>query len=191
MKVIVCGAGQVGSNIARQLARENNDVTLIDQSPELVRKIGDELDVRAMVGHASHPDALERAGAYDADMLIAVTYSDEVNMVACQIAHSIFDIPKKIARIRAQQYINPLWAHLFSRENLPIDEIISPENEVAQAIERRLKVPGAFDTVSFADGRVQVIGVRLDESSIDSRSHGVLDSFPISLYNLLNYRKSS
>ena len=164
MKVIVCGAGQVGSNIARQLARENNDVTLIDQSQELVRKIGDELDVRAMVGHASHPDTLERAGAYDADMLIAVTYSDEVNMVACQIAHSIFDIPKKIARIRAQQYINPLWAHLFSRENLPIDVIISPENEVAHAIERRLKVPGAFDTVTFADGKVQVIGVRLDES---------------------------
>lgn len=164
MKVIVCGAGQVGSNIARQLARENNDVTLIDQSAELVRKIGDELDVRAMVGHASHPDALERAGAYDADMIIAVTYSDEVNMVACQIAHSIFDIPKKIARIRASQYTNPLWAHLFSRENLPIDVIISPENEVAQAIERRLKVPGAFDTVSFADGKVQVIGVRLDES---------------------------
>ncbi len=164
MKVIVCGAGQVGSNIARQLARENNDVTLIDQSPELVRKIGDELDVRAMVGHASHPDALERAGAYDADMIIAVTYSDEVNMVACQIAHSIFDIPKKIARIRSNQYTDPLWAHLFSRENLPIDVIISPEDEVAHAIERRLKVPGAFDTVSFADGKVQVIGVRLDES---------------------------
>jgi|TARA_R100000005_G_scaffold95553_2_gene77456 trk system potassium uptake protein TrkA len=164
MKVIICGAGQVGSNIARQLAQENNDVTIIDQSPELVRKIGDALDVRAMLGHASHPDVLERAGAYDADMLIAVTYSDEVNMVACQVAHSIFDIPKKIARIRSQDYINPLWAHLFSRENMPIDVIISPEIEVARAIERRLKVPGAFDTVSFAEGKVQVIGVRLDES---------------------------
>jgi len=164
MKVIVCGAGQVGSNIARQLARENNDVTLIDQSPELVRKISDELDVQAMVGHASHPDILESAGAYDADMIIAVTYSDEINMVACQIAHSIFNIPKKVARIRAQQYTDPIWAHLFSRENLPIDVIISPENEVAKAIERRLKVPGAFDSVSFADGKVQVIGVRLDES---------------------------
>ncbi|TNE39991.1 MAG: Trk system potassium transporter TrkA [Alphaproteobacteria bacterium] len=164
MKVIVCGAGQVGSNIARQLARENNDVTLIDRSAELVRKIGDEIDVRAMVGHASHPEVLERAGAYDADMIIAVTYSDEVNMVACQIAHSIFDVPKKVARIRAQQYLDPLWAHLFGRENLPIDVIISPEVEVAQAIERRLKVPGAIDTVSFADGLVQVIGVRLDES---------------------------
>ncbi|MCR9213597.1 MAG: Trk system potassium transporter TrkA [Proteobacteria bacterium] len=164
MKVIVCGAGQVGSNIARQLARESNDVTLIDQSPDLVRKISDELDVRAMVGHASHPDVLDRAGANDADMLIAVTYSDEVNMVACQIAHSLFDVPKKVARIRSQQYLAPMWAHLFSRENLPIDVITSPEIEVAQAIERRLKVPGAFDTVSFADGLVQVIGVRLDES---------------------------
>ncbi|MEH6524904.1 MAG: Trk system potassium transporter TrkA [Sneathiella sp.] len=163
MKVIVCGAGQVGSNIARQLAREGNDVTLVDQSAELVRKIGDELDVRAMVGHASHPNVLERAGATDADMLIAVTYSDEVNMVACQIAHSLFDIPKKVARIRSQQYLDPMWAHLFSRDNLPIDVITSPEIEVAQAIERRLKVPGAIDTVSFADGRVQVIGVRLDE----------------------------
>ena len=112
-----CGAG--GVEYRATARRENNDVTLIDQSADLVRKIGDELDVRAMVGHASHPDALERAGAYDADMIIAVTYSDEVNMVACQIAHSIFDIPKKVARIRAQQYTNPLWAHLFSRENLP------------------------------------------------------------------------
>ena len=164
MKVIICGAGQVGSNIARQLARENNDVTVIDQSADLVRKIGDELDVRAMVGHASHPDVLERAGAHDADMLIAVTYSDEINMVACQVAHSIFDVPKKVARIRSQQYLDHDWAHLFSRENLPIDVITSPEIEVAQAIERRLKVPGAFDTVSFGDGLVQVIGVRLDES---------------------------
>ncbi|GLQ07250.1 Trk system potassium transporter TrkA [Sneathiella chinensis] len=164
MKVIVCGAGQVGSNIARQLARENNDVTIIDNNADLVRKIGEELDVQAMVGHASHPEVLEAAGAGDADMLIAVTYSDEVNMVACQVAHSLFDLPKKVARIRAQQYLSPLWADLYSRENLPIDVIISPEVEVAQAISRRLKVPGAFDTVSFANGKVQVIGVRLDES---------------------------
>ncbi|MEP5700806.1 MAG: Trk system potassium transporter TrkA, partial [Sneathiella sp.] len=164
MKVIVCGAGQVGSNIARQLAREGNDVTLVDQNPELVRKIGDELDVRAMVGHASHPEVLENAGAGEAEMIIAVTYSDEVNMVACQVAHSLFDVPKKVARIRSQQYLDPIWADLYSRDNLPIDVITSPEVEVAEAIARRLKVPGAFDTVSFADGMVQVIGVRLDES---------------------------
>jgi trk/ktr system potassium uptake protein len=164
MKVIVCGAGQVGSNIARQLAREGNDVTLIDQNSDLVKKIGDELDVRGMVGHASHPDVLEAAGAAEADMLIAVTYSDEVNMVACQVAHSLFEVPKKVARIRSQQYLMPIWADLYSRDNLPIDVIISPEVEVAHAIARRLKVPGAIDMVSFADGKVQVIGVRLDES---------------------------
>ncbi|MEH6405025.1 MAG: Trk system potassium transporter TrkA [Sneathiella sp.] len=164
MKVIVCGAGQVGSNIARQLAREGNDVTLIDQNPELVRKMGDDLDVRAMVGHASHPSVLEAAGAAEAEMIIAVTHSDEVNMVACQIAHSLFDVPKKVARIRSQDYLLPIWADLYSRDHLPIDVITSPEVEVALAIGRRLKVPGAFDTVSFADEKIQVIGVRLDES---------------------------
>lgn len=164
MRVIICGAGQVGSNIARQLAREGNEVTLIDQNVDLVRKIGDELDVRGMVGHAAHPEVLEEAGAAEADMLIAVTYSDEVNMIACQVAHSLFDVPKKIARIRSQEYLKPMWSDLYSRDNLPIDVIISPEVEVAHAISRRLKVPGAFDMVSFGDGKVQVIGVRLDES---------------------------
>ena len=164
MKVIVCGAGQVGSNIARQLAREGNDITLIDQNVDLVRKIGDDLDVRGMVGHASHPDILEAAGAAEADMIIAVTYSDEVNMIACQVAHSLFDVPKKVARIRSQEYLLPMWSDLYSRDNLPIDVIISPEVEVAHAISQRLKVPGAIDTVAFAEGKVQVIGVRLDES---------------------------
>jgi len=164
MQVIICGAGQVGSNIARQLSREGNDVTLVDQDADLVKKIGDELDVRGMVGHASHPDILEAAGAAEADMLIAVTHSDEVNMVAVQVAHTLFDVPKKVARIRSQQYLQPIWADLYSRDHLPIDVIISPEVEVARAIARRLKVPGAIDMVSFADGKVQVIGVRLDES---------------------------
>lgn len=164
MKVIICGGGQVGSNIARQLARESNDVTLIDSSPELIRKLSDALDVRTMLGFASHPDILEQAGAADADMIIAVTYSDEVNMMACQVAHSLFHVPKKVARIRSQQYLSPLWADLYSRENMPIDVIISPEIEVAAAIAKRLDVPGAIDRVSFADEKVQLIGVRLDES---------------------------
>ncbi|MEH6478008.1 MAG: NAD-binding protein, partial [Sneathiella sp.] len=145
MRVIICGAGQVGSNIARQLAREGNEVTVIDQNVDLIRKIGDELDVRGMVGHAAHPEVLEEAGAAEADMLIAVTYSDEVNMIACQVAHSLFDVPKKIARIRSQEYLKPMWSDLYSRDHLPIDVIISPEVEVAHAISRRLKVPGAFD----------------------------------------------
>ena len=163
MKVIVCGAGQVGFHIARQLAAENNDVTVVDQSVELTRRVSDALDVQAMVGFGSHPDALERAGARDADMIIAVTQADEVNMVACQVAHSLFDVPTKIARVRAQSYLDPIWADLFSRDHLPIDVIISPEIEVARAISRRLFVPGAFDSIPLADGKVRVIGVRCND----------------------------
>ena len=162
MKVIVCGAGQVGSNIARHLAIENNDVTVVDQSPELVRKITDALDVKGIVGSASRPDVLEQAGASDADMIIAVTLADETNMVACQVAHSLFDVPTKVARIRQQAYLDPVWANLFSRDNLPIDVIISPEIEVARAIHRRLQVPGAFENIPLADSRVRLIGVRCD-----------------------------
>jgi trk system potassium uptake protein TrkA len=142
------------------LAAENNDVTVIDQSPELVRKIGEAFDVKAMEGFASHPDVLEAAGIRDADMIIAVTYSDEVNMIACQVAHSLFEVPTKIARVRHQTYLDPIWSDLFSREHMPIDVIISPEIEVARAIMRRLDVPGAFDMIPMADGKVRVIGVR-------------------------------
>ena len=113
MKVVICGAGQVGTSIARHLAGENNDVTVIDQSPELIQKLSDTLDVRAIAGFASYPSVLEQAGLRDADMLIAVTYSDEVNMVACQVGHSIFNVPTKIARVRNQDYLLPIWADLF------------------------------------------------------------------------------
>ena len=160
MKVVVCGAGQVGSNIARHLALENNDVTVVDRSPDLIRKIGDTLDVKGVVGHASLPDVLERAGLADADLLIAVTYSDEVNMVACQVAHSLFAVPTKIARVRQQGYLTPLWFNLFSRDHLPIDFIISPEMEVAKAINRRLRVPGAFEMIPLVDDKVKLLGVR-------------------------------
>lgn len=160
MKVIVCGAGQVGFNIAHYLAGENNDVTVIDQRPELIRKITDTLDVQAILGHASHPSVLEQAGAADADMIIAVTHADEVNMIACQVAHSLFDVPTKIARVRSQSYLQPMWATLFSRDHLPIDVIISPEIEVARAITRRLQVPGAIDVIPLAGDKVRLIGVR-------------------------------
>jgi trk system potassium uptake protein TrkA len=162
MKVIVCGAGQVGFNIAHYLASENNDVTVIDQRPELIRKITDTLDVQAVLGHASQPSVLEQAGAGDADMIIAVTHADEVNMVACQVAHSLFEVPTKIARVRSQSYLQPMWATLFSREHLPIDVIISPEIEVARAITRRLQVPGAIDVIPLAGDKVRLIGVRCD-----------------------------
>ena len=163
MKVIVCGAGQVGFNIAHYLAGENNDVTVIDQRPELIRKISDTLDVQAILGFASHPSVLEQAGAGDADMIIAVTHADEVNMVACQVAHSLFNVPTKIARVRSQSYLQPIWANLFSRDHLPIDVIISPEIEVARAITRRLQVPGAIDVIPLAGDKVRLIGVRCDE----------------------------
>ncbi|MEW5727641.1 MAG: Trk system potassium transporter TrkA [Pseudomonadota bacterium] len=164
MKVIVCGAGQVGFNIAHYLASENNDVTVIDQRPELIRKISDTLDVQAILGYASHPPVLEQAGAGDADMIIAVTHADEVNMVACQVAHSLFNVPTKIARVRSQSYLQHMWATLFSREHLPIDVIISPEIEVARAITRRLQVPGAIDVIPLANDKVRLIGVRCTEA---------------------------
>ncbi len=160
MKVIVCGAGQVGFNIAHYLASENNDVTIIDQRPELIRKVSDTLDVQVVLGFASHPAVLEQAGAGDADMIIAVTAADEVNMVACQVAHSLFNVPTKIARVRSQSYLAPIWANLFSREHLPIDVIISPEIEVARAITRRLQVPGAIDVIPLVGDKVRLIGVR-------------------------------
>lgn len=162
MKVIVLGAGQVGTTIARYLASEANDVTVVDQSARLIQRLADTLDVKAIVGFASHPDVLEQAGAQDADLIIAVTLSDEVNMTACQVAHSLFEVPTKIARVRARSYINPVWGDLFRREHIPIDVVISPEFEVAQAITRRMTVPGAFDMLPLADGQVKVVGVRCE-----------------------------
>jgi len=164
MKIIICGAGQVGYNIARQLATEHNDLTVIDRSEELIQRINDTLDVQGIVGHGGVPDVLERAGAFDAEMIVAVTASDETNMVICQIAHSLFDVPRKIARVRNQAYLDLRWRQLFSREHMPIDVIISPEREVARTILDRLDVPGAFETSSFLDGHVRVLGVRLNEN---------------------------
>ena len=160
MKIIVCGAGKVGSNIARHLALENHDVTIVDQSETLVRQISDAHDVNGIVGHGSHPDVLERAGIADADLLIAVTLADETNMVACQVAHSLFGVPTKIARIRHQSYLQPMWANMFSRDHMPIDVIISPEIEVARAVTRRLEVPGAFEMIPLVDNKVKLLGVR-------------------------------
>jgi len=165
MKVIICGAGQVGFNIARYLASENADITVVDQSQVLVEKVTDSLDVQGVVGFDPHPDVLQKAGAADAEMVIAGPYADEVNMVACQICHSIFDVPTKIARVRNQSYLEPQWADLFSRDNMPIDVIISPEIEVARAIERRLEMPGAFDVHPLADGKVSLIGVHCNQDT--------------------------
>ena len=180
MKIVICGAGQVGFAIARQLADEQNDITVVDRDPVLIQRVNETLEVQGMLGFASHPDVLERAGIADADMLIAVTYADEVNMVACQVAHSLFNVPTKIARVRAQSYLNPVWRDLFSRDHMPIDVIISPEIEVAQAVVRRLHVPGAFDTIPFAEGAVQVVGVFVGEDCpvIDTPMRQLTELFP-------------
>lgn len=162
MKVIICGAGQVGYHIAAYLSREDNDVTLIDTNPALVAQMNDELDVNGIVGHASSPDILAAAGANDADLIIAVTMLDEVNMVACQVAHSLFGVPKKIARIREQSYLDPAWSNLFSRAHMPIDVIISPEIVIAEDVYQRLSVPGTTYVVPLVDEKVHVIGVICD-----------------------------
>ncbi|HUS96607.1 MAG TPA: Trk system potassium transporter TrkA [Hyphomicrobiaceae bacterium] len=159
MQVIICGAGQVGLGIAERLSAEGNDVSLIDSSPELVQRANSLLEVRATCGNGAHPDVLERAGAKNADMLIAVTFHDEVNMVACQVAGTLFDIPTKIARVRAQSYLSKEWSKLFSRDSLGIDYVISPEIEVGNVVLRRLELPGAFDTASFSDGKVLAVGI--------------------------------
>ncbi|MDE9448932.1 Trk system potassium transporter TrkA [Aliiroseovarius sp. Z3] len=163
MKVIICGAGQVGWQIARHLSSEKNDVTVVDNNAELVARATDTLDVQGVTGHASYPDVLERAGARDADMIIAATHSDEVNMVTCQIAHSVFAIPRKIARLRAQSYLDAIYADMYRRDHLPIDVVISPEREVAQAVLKRLQAPSAFDIESFMDARVQLLGIQITE----------------------------
>ncbi|MEQ6247966.1 Trk system potassium transporter TrkA [Sulfitobacter sp. HNIBRBA3233] len=162
MKVIICGAGQVGWQIARHLSGERNDVTVVDSNADLVRRATDTLDVQGVAGFASYPDVLERAGAQDADMIIAATHSDEVNMVTCQVAHSVFGISRKIARLRAQSYLTAIYSDLYRRDHLPIDVVISPEREVAQAALQRLSAPAAFDTEVFMDGHAQLMGITLD-----------------------------
>lgn len=180
MRVIICGAGQVGYGIAEKLASEKNDVSVIDTAPELIRNVRESLDVRGFVGHGSHPEVLEAAGAQQADMIIAVTLYDEVNMVACQVAHSLFNVPTKIARIRAQAYLQPHYMDLFSRAHMPIDVIISPELEVGEMVLKRIALPGATDVVGFADGRVAMVAIEcMDECPvIDTPLSQLTELFP-------------
>ena len=164
MKVIICGAGQVGWQIARHLASEKNDVTIIDSDQDLVSRATDTLDVKGVSGFASYPNVLKNAGAEDADMIIAATHSDEVNMVTCQVAHSIFDIPRKIARLRSQSYLDAIYADLYRRDHLPIDVVISPELEVAEAALKRLSSPNAFESETFLNNQAQLLGLHIEEN---------------------------
>ena len=165
MKTIIVGAGEVGMNIARHLVMENHSVVMIDNDEGRLAHANDTVDVQTIHGIGCHPDILEMAGAGSADMLIAVTKSDEVNMVACQMAYSLFHVPKKIARVRHGSYLKLVHGHLFTDANMPVDVIISPEVEVAKSIIETLDVPGAFDATLFANKEVSLIGVRLPASS--------------------------
>ncbi|MFL2886806.1 MAG: Trk system potassium transporter TrkA [Candidatus Pelagibacter sp.] len=163
MNIIICGAGRVGFTIAKLLSEQNHSITIIDQSSEDIQKINESLDVKAIVGKATSPSVLDKANTNDADMIIAVTRNDEINMLVCQIAYSIFKVPKKIARIRSQEYLDPKFSTLFNKENLPIDYVISPEIEIANSIQRKLEAPGALDNVPFAENKVKLLEILIDE----------------------------
>ena len=158
MKIIILGAGQVGSSVAENLASEANDITVVDRNAEQLRTLQEHFDLRTVTGWASHPDVLARAGAEDADMIVAVTSSDETNMIACQVAYSLFHTPTKIARVRAAEYLRQ--PTLFKSEALPIDVLISPEQVVTRHIHRLIETPGALQVLDFAGGRAQLVGVK-------------------------------
>ena len=164
MNIIICGAGRVGFTIAKLLTEQNHSITVIDQSSDDIKKINDSLDVKAIVGKATFPSVLENANTKEADMIIAVTRNDEINMMICQIAYSIFKVPKKIARIRSQDYLNPKFSKLYNKENLPIDVIISPELEIAKSIQRKLESPGALDNVPFAGNKIRLLEIFIEEN---------------------------
>jgi len=187
MNIIICGAGRVGFTIAKLLTEQNHSVTIIDQSSDDIQKINDSLDVKAIVGKATSPMILEKANSKDADMIIAVTRNDEINMMICQIAYSLFKIPKKIARIRAQDYLNPKFSKLYNKENLPIDVIISPELEIAKSIQRKLEAPGALDNVPFAENKIKLLEIFIEESCpiADIKLNELTKKFPKLNANIL------
>ena len=164
MNIIICGAGRVGFAISSILSEQGHSITVIDQSSEDIQKIDDTLDVKAIVGKATYPSILEKANASEADMIIAVTRNDEINMLICQIAFSIFTVPKKIARIRSQDYLNPKSTRVYNKENLPIDVIISPEIEIAKSLQRKLEAPGALDNIPFANSKIRLLEVLIDNN---------------------------
>ncbi|RUO81041.1 Trk system potassium transporter TrkA [Idiomarina tyrosinivorans] len=159
MKIIILGVGQVGGTLAENLVGESNDITIIDTDTQLLEELQDKHDLRVVVGHGAHPDTLRRAGAEDADMLIAVTNSDETNMIACQIAYSLFNTPTKIARIRSEDYIR-YKDRLFHNQDIPVDHIISPEQLVTKYIKRLVDYPGALQVMEFAGARASLVAVK-------------------------------
>lgn len=163
MKIIILGAGQVGGTLVEHLTSESNDITVVDQNLKTLQALDEKYDVRAIVGHASHPGVLRRAGAEDADMVIAVTDSDETNMLACQISYTLFNTPMKIARVRSTEYI--LYQELFDNRAIPIDVLISPEQLITRYIKRLIEYPGALQVLDFAGGQVQCVGLHVKQGA--------------------------
>ena len=180
MNIIICGAGRVGFTIAKILSEQGHSITVIDQSSEDIQKIDEALDVKSIVGKATYPSILEKANASEADMIIAVTRNDEINMLICQIAFSIFNVQKKIARIRSQDYLNPKFTKVYNKENLPIDVIISPEIEIAKSLQRKLEAPGALDNVPFADNKIRLLEILISEKCplINIKLNALTKKFP-------------
>jgi trk system potassium uptake protein TrkA len=180
MKVLICGGGAVGRAIAERLADERNSVTMVDLSSDVLARLSDELDVATVMGHGSHPDVLDRAGAADCDILFAVTPSDEVNITACTVSHTLFNVPTKIARLRAAAYRTSDWADLFARDRVPVDATISPDIEVAEAIARLVTMPGVGESGSFCRG--QVLGFSVEclagSAAVAGPLHEVNGRFP-------------
>jgi len=164
MNIIICGAGKVGFSISKQLSAQGHSITVIDQSSEDIKKINETQDVKGVVGRATFPSVLENAGAAKTDMIIAVTKNDEMNMIICQLAHSLFSINKKIARIRSKEFLDSKWSRLYNKSNLPIDVIISPEVEVAKSLFRKLEAPGALDNVPFANDKIKVLEILVNKN---------------------------
>ena len=187
MNIIICGAGKVGFSISKQLSSQGHSVTVIDQSPDDIKKINDAQDVKGIVGRASSPSVLENAGAENTDMIIAVTRNDETNMVVCQLASSLFNISKKIARIRTKDFLEGKWNKLYNKSNIPIDVIISPEKEVAKSLFRRLEAPGALDNVPFANDKVKMLEISIEKSCpiINTPLKMLTEKFPNFRANIL------
>ena len=187
MKTIICGSGDVGYSIADKLSKEKFEVTVVDEPSEKLNKISDNLDVKVVKGLPSLPSVLMNAGAKDCEILIAVTKSDETNMIACQIGHSLFEIPKKIARIRQQDYLRGEWQNLYTKNDLPIDAIISPEQEVANAFHRRIISPGTIDMVELSEKQLKLIGFKCDNNChhIGLTIRELSTKFPDYLANIL------
>ncbi len=165
MKIIVCGAGEVGANIAKQLVYEDNDVTIVDDSESRLRSLNKTLDLKSVCGKITLPDILDKAGADEADMIIAVSDKDESNIITCQLANYIFNIPTKVARIRESEFLNEkYYENLFAEDKINLDAIISPEVEVAKSIIRQLNTPGSFDSFYLGDKVARIIGISIDES---------------------------